>query len=381
MTKKNSDFFFEYYEKSNIPDTFSEVLYAQDQKSFVNSNYDVDKNLDVINSIFFVPNYIVPKIDSKLFSIKKVTQFFKGYTILLDGFATVDEYLKFRFKKNAKSILKRVKRLELCFPISYQFFYGNISQTDYDLLMHMLKKMIINRFKQRDDVSQNLLNWDHYHKIFFNLINEKKASLFVIKNDTEPICISISNHYNGKLFSSVSSYDIDYGKFSLGNIEIYKKLEWCIENGHNAYEMGMGDLSYKREWSNNIYNFEHQIIYPKKSFFAIIQANIEYLKVLIKEGIYKIAYVKYKAWKAKRKKTKPFLAKYTTSKFDSESNLENFTVLDINLENYHFLRKPFFDFLYSSMENINTVTVYEVSKPQKTYLIVGKRNRQQVIFI
>ncbi len=380
MNKKNIDFFFEYYEKSNIPDTFSEVLYIQEQKKIANSNYNASKNLENINSIFFIPNYIIPKIDSNLFKVKKVTQFFKGYTVLLDEFTTVDDYLKFRFKKNAKSILKRVKRLELCFPISYHFFYGSISQVDYDFFMNSLKEMIINRFKQRDDISQNLLNWDHYQKIFFSLINEKKASLFVIKNDDEPICISISNHFNGKLFSSVSSYNIDYGKFSLGNIEIYKKLEWCLKNGHNAYEMGMGDLSYKREWSNNIYNFEYQIIYPKKSILGIVRANIEYAKVQMKEGLYKIAYVKYKAWKAKRKKTTPFLAKYSIAKLDNELTLENFSIVDFNIENYHFLRKPLFDFLYLSIENISTVVIYEVSKPEKIYLIVGKTKRQQVVF-
>ena len=45
----------------------------------------------------------------------------------------------------------------------------------------------------------------------------------------------------------------------------------------------MGDLSYKREWCNHIYNFEHQIIYTKNSLLTSVKAFNEYLKVSVKE--------------------------------------------------------------------------------------------------
>ncbi|GAA3641424.1 GNAT family N-acetyltransferase [Flavivirga jejuensis] len=379
MKKNITDFFFEYYEKNTIPDVFSNVYYTQEKKDLINSNYQKKKNSSRINSVMFIPNYIAPQIDRDLFNLKKVTQFFKGYAILLDKFDSIDAYLKYRFKKNAKSILKRLKRLEISFPISYEFHYGAISEKDYNFYMDTLKEMITKRFQQRNDVSQNLLNWNHYHKIFFNLINNSKASLFVIKNNSEPICISLSNHFNGKMFSSVSSYNIDYAKFSLGSIEIYKKLEWCLENNHNTYEFGMGDLSYKREWSNDIYHFNHQIIYPKKSIIAIINANIEFLKVSIKEGIYKLTYVRYKKWKAKRNKTMPFKLNYKLSSVDNDINaLKSYKKIDYNTDQYLFLRKIVFDFLYSNIEHINDVVVYEKSKT--SYLIIGSKKNQKVVF-
>ena len=379
MKKSITDFFFEYYEKNVIPDVFSSVYFAQEKKDFINSNYQKKKNSNRINSVMFIPNYITPKIDNDLFNLKRVTQFFKGYAILLDKFNSINEYLKYRFKKNSKSILKRLKRLETSFPIKYEFHYGDISEKDYNFYMDILKEMIIKRFKQRDDISQNLLNWDHYHTIFFDLINNNKASLFVIKNNSEPICISLSNHFNGKMFSSVSSYDIDYGKFSLGSIEIYKKLEWCLENNHNTYEFGMGDLSYKREWSNHIYNFNHQIIYPKKSIIAALLAHIEFLKISIKEGVYKLTYVRYKKWKSKRNKTTPFKLNYKVSSVENHiTEFKNYRKIDYNIDKYRFLRKIVFDFLYSNMENTNDVVVYEKSK--MSYLIIGSKNRQKVVF-
>ncbi len=380
MNKKHSDFFFEYYEKCRIPDSFSEVFYTQEEKIWRNSNYQEVKNLSLVNSVMFVPQYINPRVNNDLFNVKKITQFFKGYAILLDEFKSIDEYLKYRFKKNAKSIRKRIKRLELSFPISYHFYFGEISEKDYHFFMDTLKKMIINRFKERNDISQNLLNWEHYQKIFFDLINDKKASLFVIKNEEEPICVSISNHFNGKMFSSVSSYDIDFAKFSMGSIEIYKKLEWCIENSHNTYEFGMGDLSYKREWSNNIYNFEYQIIYPKKSIIAKIKATVEYIKVNLKESVYKLAYVRYKKWKTKRKKSIPFHPSYNVHSFEDIADYKSLSKIDYNLKSHSFLRKSVFDFLYSNMENVINVEVFELSKQEKSYLIIGQSNKQKIIF-
>ncbi len=379
MKKKNSDFFFEHYEKNNIPDIFHKFSYTQENKTLANLNYSEAKNLAIINSVIFIPSYINPTTNTSTFNVKKIYQFFKGYTISLHDFNSIDEYLKYRFKKNSKSILRRLKRLEICFPISYKFYYGDISRTDYDFYMKALKEMLTKRFEQRNDISQSLLNWDHYFQTFFGLINKKQASLFVIKNDSEPICISLSNHVNGKLFSSVSSYNIDYSKFSLGNIEIYKKLEWCFKNNHNTYEFGMGDLNYKREWSNNIYNFEQQIIYPKKSFIAFVKANIEFIKAQIKEGIYKLAYVKYKRWKAKRKKIKPSKLNFEIVSIDESVVIDNFIEIDYSTDSYQFLKKAVNDFLYSNSEYIKNVIVREESKLKKTYFIEGKKNRQKVI--
>ncbi|MFH6769230.1 GNAT family N-acetyltransferase [Gaetbulibacter aquiaggeris] len=379
MNKKNNDFFFEHYEKNAVPSIFKEIFYIQEKNNFVNHNYNLEENLSVLNSVMFVPSYTIPKVDETIFNTKKVKHFFKGYAIELEDFNSVDDYLKFRFRKNSKSILKKVKRLEHCFHISYHFYFGKISKKDYNFFMSQLKEMIAKRFQQRGDVSQNLLNWEHYHKIFFNLINDKKASLFVIKNNDEPICISISNHFNGKMFSSVSSYNIDYGKFSLGNTEIYKKLEWCLKNNHNTYEMGMGDLSYKQEWSSNIYNFEHQIVYPKKSYFISLMAHLEFIKIYLKEAVYKLAYVRYKNFKSRFKKVNCFDEDYKIIENTTE-DFKNVSKIDYNARENQYLRKAIFDFLYSNIEQEKDITVNQISKLEKTFIINGKFNSQTIQF-
>ncbi|MDH7446556.1 GNAT family N-acetyltransferase [Aquimarina sp. 2201CG14-23] len=381
MKKEQIDYFFELFEKGTIPKLFPKVYSSINKDTIQNPDYDqnlIDK-ADQVYSVFFIPDYLKPELNNEKFTVKTVSQFFKGYAIFLQGFSSADAYIKKRFRSNAKGIRRRIKRLESCFSITYKTYYGAIEEEMYTSLMDSLEKMLVKRFEQRNDVSQSLLRWDHYKNLYFSLINEKRASLFVVYEDGIPIVISLNHHFSGKLFSAISSYDIDYSKFSLGSVEIYKKLDWCIANDHQSYEMGMGDLSYKREWSNHIYNFEHQIIYPKKSFVGFVKGTIEYLKVQLKEFVYKTAYVRYKKYKAKRKENneqavlEPKVFPIEERRYDDSG-----TLVDYTIEPNTFLRKLVFDFLYTSIDHIANVKVVEISQEPKTYLILGQSKMQKI---
>ncbi|MBW1296530.1 GNAT family N-acetyltransferase [Aquimarina litoralis] len=381
MKKQHIDYFFELFEKCSIPKIFSGVLSEGSNEVLKNQNHDPSliESPSTIYSVFFIPDYLKPNLDDTNFVVKKVPQFFKGYAIFLDGFSNADAYIKHRFRSNAKGIRRRIKRLENCFNISYKTYYGSIDQNEYDQYMDQLEQMLVRRFEQRNDVSQSLLRWDYYKKMYFSLINEKKASMFVAFDGDQPIIISLNHHFENRLFSAISSYDIDYSKFSLGSVEIYKKLDWLIENDHVSYEMGMGDLSYKREWCNHIYNFEHQIIYPKKSFIGAIKGNIEYCKVLLKEFVFKIAYVRYKKYKAKRKEVSQTPSiRYEVSPIEDLKYDENLEIIDYNSVEYKELRRKVFDFLYTSIDKVSNVRVVALSEQKKSFLILGTSKMQKV---
>ncbi len=382
MKKIFIDYFFELYEKNSIPVLFSKVKSANHKEGFINPEYN-PKAVNITNkvySIFFIPDYFLPVIEKDTFTIKRIPQFFKGYAIFLEGFDSVDAYIKKRFRSNAKTIRRRVKRLESCFEVSYKTYLGHIDQEEYDFFMDCLKKMLIRRFDERNDTSQTLLNWEHYKKMYFSLINEKRASLFVALEKDKPIIVSLNHHFNRRLFSAISSYDIDYAKFSLGSVEIYKKLDWLIENKYLSYEMGMGDLTYKREWCNHIYNFEHQILYPKKNLRGWIIGNIEYIKVQIKEFIYKIAYVRYKNFKAKQKKTvEQRLTPQVYDITDVQETEKKLPIVDYNSKENSFLRRLVFDFIYVGIEKATDVTVHQISDGKsKSYWIIGKSKMQKI---
>ncbi len=381
MKKKYIDYFFEFFEKNSIPKLFSGI-HSSDNKRIENDTYDKDlvDNPNTIYSVFFIPDYLTPIFDSKNLVVKKVSQFFKGYAIFLDGFTSADAYIKHRFRSNAKGIRRRIKRLESCFDISYKTYYGAIKEEEYEFLMNSLEKMLIRRFEERNDTSQSLLRWEHYKKMYFSLINEKKASLFVVLAKGEPIVVSLNHLFEGRLFSSISSYDIDYSKFSLGSVEIYKKLDWLIENNYASYEMGMGDLSYKREWCNHIYNFEHQIIYPKKSLIGFIKGNLEYLKVKSKEYIFKKAYLPYKKYKAKKKEKNIInTQEYKALSIEELKYTAEYPSVDYRTKEFLFLRRMVFDFLYTSIDHIDNVSVVRNSENNEEYLILGKAKMQKVI--
>ena len=94
--------------------------------------------------------------------------------------------------------------------------------------------------------------------------------MFVIYHDTRPISISLNFHYNERiLFSDCASYDIDYEKFGLGHIDLYKHLEWCLENNYAFLDLGNGVSEYKSKWCNIFYNFHYFLYFKKKSIFAM----------------------------------------------------------------------------------------------------------------
>ena len=57
--------------------------------------------------------------------------------------------------------------------------------SDYIKVMSALKSMIISRFSQKNKTNFALLEWDNTYNSCFKMINDKKASLFVIYNNNE----------------------------------------------------------------------------------------------------------------------------------------------------------------------------------------------------
>ena len=380
MQKKINDFFFQIFEKHTIPEVYKNVEFKLLNKIDRNVNYTDSSN--ELHSVLFIPDYIKPIVERNVYKVKSVEQFFKGYTIDLRSFKSADEYVKDRFRSNAKVIRRKIRRLETCFSISYQYHYGEIELEEYNKLFDILHEMIVNRFEQRNEKSHNLPRWEYYKKIYFDLINKKQALLFVVYDQDKPIMISLNNLYSHHLFSSVSSFDTDYAKFSLGSLEIYKKLEWCLSNNIVSYEMGMGDLTYKKDWSNYIYPFIHHIVYPKKANpVTTIRANLEYLKVGVKEYLFKSFYQRYKSYKASKKSEPEPRVNYKILDIVTDELTECTREINfIENDNYAVLNRLVFDFLYATSLHKSVIKTFYCPDVNKVLITDEKDNHQVVQF-
>ena len=372
MRIQKIDLFADLFEKENgIPGIYAGM-------KFVNINKMTDspltnKNFGTIYSIKFVPDYLLfPLANASLYCSKKLYQV-KGYSARLDEVINITSYVKSQFRSNAKTIHRYVNRLESCFDIEYKMYYGNIDKNTYNFLMDSLYDMMQKRFRQLQIPNESEAKWEHTRNILQDLIHKKRASLFVIYDGLKPIEMSINYHFKGILFSTISSYDIDYSKFGLGHVEIYKQIEWCLKNEHIVFEMGRGDLDYKRRWSNQIYNFEHHIIYLKDSLYgrvwAFKETALNRIKSYLKSKNVDVIYKKLLG-KPSAKHNPNNSMEFKTEIINTNLSESNMTPIDLNLEAHAFIKKYVYDFLYSNIEHISKIEIFCLEE-EKTYVIKG----------
>lgn len=333
-------------------------------------------------SVKLFPLYLFPNLhDVRGLEIKKVPQKkIIGYAIDLKNIKTIDDFLTQEYSKSFRANIRRLKkRFEECFTVSYRMFYGKISKEKYNLYMSELHKMLTIRFDQRNESNDILENWDFYLDSTYNLINQKKASIFVIYENNIPVHICINHHFNNLLFVSIPSYDIDYSKFALGNISIYKLLEWAIENNYAVLDMAYGTLEYKRRWSNFTYDFEHHILYDKTVWLQRIGATVETKKIQFKNFLkrYNIdEHIKKLKNLKNRKNTTYIEIEYQLSE-TRNINVDRLTEINIYSFDLQNLKKIVFDFLYAEKLHIEKVKVFKtdsenqfiINTPKKNYIV------------
>ena len=338
-----------------------------------------------IFSLSYIPEYVTTELDEKKRFKSNTFKSVKGYSVRLGEYGSFKDFLASMQAKRRQALSRSLRRLDSCFDINYHMFHGNISEDSYNYLMDSLKKMIAKRFEQRPENSETLVLWDKIYSTSFRLINESKASLYVAYNEEKPIFISLNYHFDKILFGYVSSYDIDYGKFSLGQICIYKHIEWCLSNGYILFELGWGDLEYKKWWSNNTYNFKSQIVFPKNSPLAYAMAHYYGYKTEL------IAFLISKKVNIHLRKLKSLLRKNGTA--SEQNGPSHYYKLDdiepkhieiekstpIPLESSNIPKSIVYEFLFLSQTKISNITIYPLADG-KNYIISGNKMSKKIVY-
>lgn len=370
------DFFNDVFVKHHTYPFSKTILNNTSNKQLntLNSTKDSFKVKSKIHYINQIPPYItLQQIDTyKSFKFK----LYQGYLVDIKQFDSIESYMNKQFGSKSRSKIRSyVKRLETCFDISYKMYFGEINKNDYYNLFDALEIMIERRFVERGDEHQAANDWLYYRERFYELILNKKASLFVIYDNEKPIDINLNYHHDHVLINYIRAYDIDYSKFRLGYIDILKQLEWCFNNNHHIFDLCYGNLDYKKQWCNTVYTFENQILFYKKSIQNICIGNLIIAFYKLKVKLHKKAKLHTKTNTIDtNQEQKNEVINVNLIDLEAFTATQLHTVIDIETTSYAFLRKLVYEYLYLNFESKNNTTIFKVTTEPNSYIIAGKKS-------
>ncbi|TPV34052.1 hypothetical protein FJ651_07790 [Paucihalobacter ruber] len=377
---KREMFIWDFLKKEMIPKNVESVTF--NNITFDNSNI-CEKSKNQVTTISLVPSYVNLNFKNKeLFKEIKITNTnLDGSGITINENDTLESYLQNTLSRHTRKNLQRFwNRLNQSFNIKVNYYHGQISRETFTFLMSSLYHFLIKRFNDKQKINSYLINWDQKTEPAFNLINNKKASLFVIYNEDTPINITLNYHtFNTILFSEINGFDTNYYKFGLGHIDLYLHLKWCFDNNYKFLDLGNGTLDYKKKWCNTFYNIQYVLLYKKGSILSktlfIAEKNKLSVKNFLKkikldELILKTKYLLKYSKNTIKKTSNHKLFTLENLSNDADYNLNNAAVIDLKTNT--FLKNPVYDSLFNSNEHINDITIYMIA--ENTYVIKGKKS-------
>jgi hypothetical protein len=377
---KREQFYWDFNKTGKIPSCYEKIFF--NNKEYVNTR--ATEYFEKIIYVSLVPNYLnCTLVNNQDYNQKKITHNGKeGAGILIDGIYTTDSFLqKFTKRKHRTNVNRAINRLQESFNITYEYNFGSITEEKYNILLMELSNMLEKRFQEKNMENMFLKEWELHTEDLFNLINQKKASLFVTYHDSKPISISLNKHIkNSILVALTNAYDSDYAKFSLGHLNNYLRLDWCLENKYLFLDLGLGKLDYKMNWCNLSYDCEYHLYSKKGSLIAKGIMIVEIGKIKLKNYLKKIKILEIlENIKSLVKKTEvPKMLDNPLYNYEILSNLQVFeevNLKEININNSEFksIRKPIYDYLHTQKLHVDTIKTYESVTEKNTFFCkVGK---------
>ena len=269
---ESHNFFFDFFEKNQIPAFYSKINGVP--KSFFAETVLSKKARNKVHIVNCVPPHIFDDGDSIDPSYGFFSKSYRiGFAMDLTNHDSARAYLRDRLgKKTFKNIRQDQQRLERDHNIRVETYHGDIDRSLCTELLNTLKKYVESRFEGRTHKHTALSRWDFYAETTYKNICAKRASLFVVYNNNDPIAISLSYHYKNIFNATITSFDQEYYRYSLGKLMFVWQLEWCYENGYGLLDTGWGNLDYKIKFCNAVYYYKTHVFYQKKSFFKKILA-------------------------------------------------------------------------------------------------------------
>ena len=380
---KKYQFVFDFFQTREQYPFYSQLINSTNAQPTPNKSLLVfDKLQGTIHVVKLIPPFLQPQFRAEFTDHYTALSFqeFQGFMADFQGFSSFEQYLQEQMNsKMRKKLRSYVRKLESCFNITYTLHLGEISKDHYDFLFSKAHTFISRRFQQRGDTHKLEENWDFIERTAYDLIRSRKASLFVIYRNKEPLSICLNYHFENIIYNAMAAYDIDYYKFSLGSIDIFKQMEWCVTNKIRIFNLGLGYMPYKTWWCNVKYTFENQVLYDRQSPLqkAMAYAYVKLFK--LRQYFRKINldqpyhYLKSKIKVKSAAKSDLGEPEFEFIDLNDQPALENAKILDIRQPELGYLRKSIFEFQFRHSESENDIQVYEDLNRKNVFYIFGKR--------
>ncbi|SHG36574.1 GNAT family N-acetyltransferase [Flagellimonas flava] len=308
-----------------------------------------------------------------LYTVKQ----YPGFMIKLDSFGSLEDFMTRSFKKSSRYKLRKYKkRLEECFPISFKVYHGEMSEEEFGTTFDQFRLLLEKRFAEKKISNNNLdiEEWNFYKDVAYPMILEKKAALFVLKNNNEPISLTLAYLSEDRVFDAITVFDIDYAKFHLGSIKIMYLIEWCISNNWPILDFSKGYFDYKTRWSNEKFDFAYHILYDKKSpraqLLSFTLKNLLTFKQYLREKKLNDSFHRF-TYALKNNKENP--TNYSFVEHESVSPETIMNQVDICKSEFCTLKGICFDFLYLYQEQQKDLKVFKVDGPENIFFLVGQK--------
>lgn len=307
---------------------------------------------------------------------------YPGYLIEFGSYQNLDDFLSKTFKKSSRYKLRKYKkRLEHSFNLSFKAHGNEISKKEYDFIFDSFRKLLEKRFAEKQISNNNLHTdeWEFYKDVAYPMMLEKKATLFVLYNNDEPISITLSYLSENRVFDAITVFDIDFAKFHLGSIKIIYLVEWCLKHGWKVLDFSKGHFDYKTRWANKKFDFHYSIFFDKKSIKAKFLAYSLKLFFTLKQYLRdkKVHEVFHKLTYALKNKKQKGLH-YSFMEYKGECSGENLKSIELESPEFSFLKGICYDFLYLNQEHLDDLKVYKVNDSDHHFLLVGQKNKTRL---
>ena len=379
----STNFFFDAYTKKQLPTYYRQLQNKYtDEIVFNNANNEEFQLPETAFVVKDVPDYFKVTTKELPKNIERQTLIqYPGFLINFKNVSSLSDYLNERFGKSSRYKLRREqKKLEQCFDIRYEMYFGTIDKNEYDFIMDEFYRLLELRSLEKGIKDNVNLTTQHFYRAnVYQMILDKKASFYIIYNGKMPIDICLNFHMKDVIFQYIRTYDIDYSKFNTGYTDLMKQIEWCIANQIKLITFSKGDFYWKRRWCNTVYDYHYHIFFKKSSISGRLKAKSYYLAKVMKQYVREKGLIeKYHEFMVKSNRSKKVAEDLSGIQYKSipyETEIRNIEAIDYKNEKFDFLKRTIYDFLYESDEKQSEIAVYSILDQPKSYLVIGKKSK------